>query len=424
MSNNMERFLAIAAENKAQQQRARDLNRRAGQELFPVLSREELKAWLSTRLNGAGSVAAVRDLESLCLPPLDPALVERVLHDNPDTIELLGESHPLEYRADGSAPRLNVKAAFLTGLQFEQLPDEGVKLPQGRLVAVYIRLDNWSGDIADTDMPALKEKCRRRVNDIAWRAAQASLPALVMPVVESDEALPAIVEFEYGQCAYTGVKLLAYGVVECYSWSRSFHGSWCLDRSQAEEVYEASVSRLAELREEVRRREVTSAQTAALNAAASAASAANQAKRDGHKETADALLAELLKVKALHKKQPALAASVTAITAQEKAYWDLNFNKSIAVIKWNEAAETLVVSSFYATAGNAAALKELLDGLSEKLLVQLEALPEDNNLNNALTLLTELELLLKQLSSKGNSEGLDLYNGGRKLRTLCQIVRG
>ncbi|MDD3006784.1 MAG: hypothetical protein PHX30_04355 [Candidatus Pacebacteria bacterium] len=97
----MNKLLQEVIETNLQiQRKARDLNIRAGKRIFLIMSRSEWKAWLIGRSQGARSVAEIEDFDSLFLPPLDSTIVEKIMVENPDTVEVEGETLEIKYEQD------------------------------------------------------------------------------------------------------------------------------------------------------------------------------------------------------------------------------------------------------------------------------------------------------------------------------------
>ena len=105
---------------------AQGLNRRAGETVFPIMSRHQLKEWLMGRLGGARAVSEIVDFAALRFPELDAAQVEKVLADNPVSLEVEGEVLEINYNSFPSAEITEETALRLTVDQ--------VVLPGGRVV--------------------------------------------------------------------------------------------------------------------------------------------------------------------------------------------------------------------------------------------------------------------------------------------------
>ncbi|MDP3900477.1 MAG: hypothetical protein Q8Q23_05365 [bacterium] len=125
--------------NRALQNRAKELNIRAGQNVFKIMSQNEWKEWLFARLGGAVSVETIADQNMLRLLELDATLVAQVLADNPDTLTVEGETLTVMYGKDWNTcyARTEVSEEFA-----RLISAESVMLPSGR--AVELRCGSYS----------------------------------------------------------------------------------------------------------------------------------------------------------------------------------------------------------------------------------------------------------------------------------------
>ena len=232
---------------------ARELNRRAGSQVFPVMDRGSLAVWLANRLQGARCGSEVANLDALKLPELDATEVARVLAECPDTLVVLGSELPVEYR-EGSAPLVRLTESMVSENRWNDLPDVGITTPGGRPVEIKITISYYTV-IGETAVPRLKARMREHRNEASWNGWQR--PELPLPdLTDEATALPEIREAVYGQCVVTGVELTAYGVIRYNSgrWSNDpyFVGDWTRDRLEAEKRHAETMVRFEELRKEIR----------------------------------------------------------------------------------------------------------------------------------------------------------------------------
>lgn len=214
----------IIDENKQVQQRARELNHRAGENVFEVMSQEQIKLWLMERLNGARSIWEIDSVEALRFPSLDEELIQLVLSENPDTLRVLDSEFPVEYRGT-SMPRVTLRKE--NGVdRWQELPDQGVKLPSGRPVEVVLSFDYYTS-WASSSIPKLKEKVRSHLNQTQWENWR-ERPAILAPNFDIENAaLPEITEIIYGQCVITGEPLKAFGTLQAHrGWYSSDPVRW------------------------------------------------------------------------------------------------------------------------------------------------------------------------------------------------------
>jgi hypothetical protein len=249
----------VIAANKALQRRTNELNLRAGKNLFPVMSSSEREMWIQNKLFGAVSVATIPDAEQLRFPELDQSLVQQVLIENPDTIELLGRSLPVQYSSGDYPPTVILEGEGMdcTPYVWLGLPDEGVTLPSGRSVVINCRL-GWNGSISEKDIPVLKVKIRNYLNQKQWNSwPEANRPAIVLPdpYAENPE-VSEIITAQYGQCVVEGIPLFAYGtsVVMSYRYHSSdpwFEGRWFQTKEEAVVAQAAAKTKLEEIQVEL-----------------------------------------------------------------------------------------------------------------------------------------------------------------------------
>jgi HrpA-like RNA helicase len=264
--------------NRALLLQARQLNARAGQAVFPAVSGWDLTNWLSERLSGARCCADLVDpaaLSRLQLSKLDSELVKRVLVENPDTIEVLGLARPVEYPSPGEfrhPPRVSLPGA-LEGNAFMRLPDEGIRLPGGRPVEVGVRV-GWE-TISNTDIAALKQAVRERLNQRLWEEwlSSAGAPQLAPPSAPwATAVVPQVVVAQYGVCTVTGAPIEGFGTViaqRSYYSGTTFQSSWFRSRAEAETARSEAVAELDKLAQAER----AAAELAALKEAVETAKA-------------------------------------------------------------------------------------------------------------------------------------------------------
>jgi len=142
------------------QRQTRNLNIRAGERIFPIMSRSEWKTWLIGKIQGARSVAEIKDLDSLFLPPLDPVMVEKIMAENPDIVEIEGETLEVRYEQDWNNQficSVKISEEFV-----RRTSVDNIYLPGGR--SVRIDCGSYSAD----SIPELVEKLEKRRIEKAW----------------------------------------------------------------------------------------------------------------------------------------------------------------------------------------------------------------------------------------------------------------
>jgi len=237
----MENFQEVMTANRALLARARDLNTRAGQSVFPVPNRDELTKLFMVALGGARRIAEIHNISALHLPSLDDRMIERVLSENPDTIIVLGRQITVEYRS-GYNPRVRLDFRGDESRNWLQLPDTGIQLPGGREVAMYSAVEGY-GYYIEANSSQFKVKARECLNQGLWDKWQK--PELPTPT----DSIPPIVETEYGRCAVTEVSLLAYGTVNYDSWYGSWKSYWSRSRAETEQVHAQACAKFLEVKE-------------------------------------------------------------------------------------------------------------------------------------------------------------------------------
>lgn len=252
----------VIAANKAAQQQARALNVRAGENLFPVMNREQIADWLRERLGGARSAAEVQDPASLAFSAPDAELAELVLGENPDEISVIGRTLEVEYRPPsyGSTavppPRVRLSEEAAKAHGWRDLPDEGVRLPGGRMVEVVVPFGYYD-TVSGQDIPELKSRCVSRANKSLWENWPTDgRPAITLPdPADPASVVPEIIEASYGTSVVDGTPLVAFGVVAIsgnhyYASDPWFVARWCQGREEAKAARAQSAAKLESIREE------------------------------------------------------------------------------------------------------------------------------------------------------------------------------
>lgn len=234
-------FQAVITANRALLARARDLNTRAGQSIFPVPNRDELTKLFVVALGGARRIVEIRHMSALTLPALDERMIEKVLREQPDTITILGREVKVEYRS-GYNPRVRLDFRGDESRDWLQFPDTGIYLPGGREVAMYSAVEGYSYYI-EANSSQFKVKARECLNQGLWDNWQK--PGLPAPT----GSIPPIVEMEYGRCVMSGAPLVAYGTVNYDSWYGSWKSYWSRSRTETEQVYAQASTKFLEAQE-------------------------------------------------------------------------------------------------------------------------------------------------------------------------------
>lgn len=235
-------LMEVVRANRELQAKARQWNVRAGQEVFKILSRQEWEQWLAERLQGAISVATIPDLDSLRLPPLDQEIVNLIMQENPDTIEVLGQTCKVEYVGMSDVPRLRIDFRGEQANDWQKLPDE-IRLPGGREVVVYSAVDGYRYYI-DAKSAQFKAKVRECLNQGLWDNWR-DRPTITAPDMASQDAcLPEIASAQYGVCVVTGEPLIAFGITSPSRYWGSdpiqWKAEWFRTRSEAEKRLESA----------------------------------------------------------------------------------------------------------------------------------------------------------------------------------------
>ena len=89
----------LVAHNRAHLRQMHDLNLRAGKEVFPVPTHEDLHRHFASSLKSARCADEIKDWNALRLPALDRFSVDAVLNGCPDTIMVLGTTVKVEYES-------------------------------------------------------------------------------------------------------------------------------------------------------------------------------------------------------------------------------------------------------------------------------------------------------------------------------------
>ncbi|HNZ86580.1 MAG TPA: hypothetical protein PKL50_02710 [bacterium] len=166
-----EKLLEVINHNLEIQKKALELNIRAGQELFHIITRSEIEGWLKDRLHGAKRVSEIKDFNELLFPPLDKELVEKVIADNPDSVTIESATLSIEYGKDyyGNVyARTNVEEDFVRNVK-----SEAIILPSGRAVEIVCRgysAETFAELVDKLENSRIKKSWSeaRRQNETSW----------------------------------------------------------------------------------------------------------------------------------------------------------------------------------------------------------------------------------------------------------------
>ncbi len=238
-------FQEMIAANRALLARARELNVRAGSEVFLIPGKQMIVEAVKTVLGGARRVAEIRNVSDLLLHSLDEKLIEQVLREQPDTIVVLDREVAVEY-SSGYNPRVRLDFCGDEGRNWLKLPDDGIRLPGGREVSMYSALEGY-GYYVEAASSQFKAKARECLNQGLWEKWQK--PELPVPT----ESIAPVVEMEYGRCVVTDVPLVAFGAVNYDSWYGSWKSYWSRDRFEIERIHAQACEKFVEVREKATR---------------------------------------------------------------------------------------------------------------------------------------------------------------------------
>jgi hypothetical protein len=248
---------SVLAVNRERQRQAKVLNVRAGADLFKVFALAELQDFVFERLGGARNIREITNPEAVRLPALDEELVAKVVRENPDMINILGVDLAVEYRVSSYTrynPLVNLSVELVASNRWLELPDEGVKLPGGRLVEVLVSIGYYT-TISNTDISQLKAKVREHLNQEQWtRWARPTMAS--MDHASPGAVIPEIATAQYGTCVVTGEPLMAYGAFKAnphryYSSDPYFKSEWYRLREEADKARAQAVAELEAIRAQV-----------------------------------------------------------------------------------------------------------------------------------------------------------------------------
>ncbi len=243
---------AVIAENRGRFARMCELNTRAGRDVFPIPTRDQLATGIMQILGGVARLSDIRWPEALCLPALDVATEAEVLRLAPDTIMVCGREVAVEYRAPyyGTQypPRVRIDFRGEYAKDWLQLPEGGVVLPDGREVTIIAPVEGCGWSEIEAPSSQFKAKVQSTLNQGLWDSWQK--PSLDVPAADAD--FPALVEREYGRCAVTGVSLVAYGTLY-YDYYYGWKTVWYRDRAESERKRAEGVAQCLETREQAAR---------------------------------------------------------------------------------------------------------------------------------------------------------------------------
>ena len=243
----------IIETNRARQNRARQLNARAGAQVFPVLTIEAMAAFIMNALGGISCLKDIKNMGALLLPKLDTQAVTKVETENPSTISVCGQDFTVIYR-ENEVPKIFVASAVAPDGLWRNLPDAGVILPSGRVVAVGVGTQ-YGRCFLNTNIPALKANITSSLNEVTWNnwLTAGVFPSITLPnVADVSSAIAPMTETVYGACAVTSTPLIAFGTVAAKDYSYydvpAFEARWFRVRSEAEAANTVALQTLAKFR--------------------------------------------------------------------------------------------------------------------------------------------------------------------------------
>lgn len=248
--------LPVLEDNRQQVARANELNRRAGEQVFETINLVDHYLAVCGGARNVGELTErISSLDALRLPAFDEELAKMVEDESPVTIELLGGQRTMEYRDNGSAPRVTLDGQQLAASALAELPNDGVTLPSGRLVEVKVTFGGWT-TFTGTEIPKLKEEVFAHLNQRQWDA-WGDKPAIGLPDPADDESVIPFATVVYGQCVVTGGSLVAYGTAglhtnRYYSSDPYFRAQWFRSNTEAQHAANEAAVKLESLREEAR----------------------------------------------------------------------------------------------------------------------------------------------------------------------------
>ncbi len=215
-----------------------------------VPSSDQLQELVAKCLDGARCVSEIPDVECLRLPSLDEAQEAQVLAHCPDTIMELGKERTVEYNPGCKPIVLIGKDETRAGI-WKDLPDEGVFLPNGRLVMLKLLWGAWE-QFGESYVPALKEQLAKKANEHQWEMFT-DRPEIALPdPMDPDSQVQCVKDVEYGKCVVTSAPLIAYGTaatpLHTHWEDRNFRVVWTRDMHQAYELHAQAVSHIENLR--------------------------------------------------------------------------------------------------------------------------------------------------------------------------------
>ncbi len=237
-----EEILSVIEENKINQRRAREVNLRAGETIFPVYTEQELTRLLASKLNGAKSIEETKQPWNLRLPSLDEEIIKMVFADNPDSISIPNLGHYRLVYEVKRFPRINLTSDWV------KLKMDEIRLPGGRRVAVLVKFDDGAVFGPRTDLAKLKSEC---VEYFTYRAFQNwTPPKLPVPDIgEIDQDSLMLNEQKFGKHPLGKERLIAYGALALEK--NRVTWKWFLKKDEAENELFATFAKISEMEESI-----------------------------------------------------------------------------------------------------------------------------------------------------------------------------
>jgi len=163
-------FQEVVEWNKNIQRRSCELNQRADENIFPVMTKERFCSWLQIKTNEAKRIKDIQNLNDLMLPDLDSKKVEKILSDNPDKVNLYGKKFKINYY-DFCMPIVLISFEYLQACSLEtQLPlwqnnnQEEFLLPRGKRFKLRLQRRGVYTNIEVDNRADLKDEIQNKLN--------------------------------------------------------------------------------------------------------------------------------------------------------------------------------------------------------------------------------------------------------------------
>jgi hypothetical protein len=233
--------------NHARQNKAKDLNRRVGDDIFKFSTQPEISEFYLAALAGARRFSEIPDTKALLLPALDKQDVAKVMSGYPDKIEVAGQLRDVKYSKICQFVEMDHEPYIeIRSNDLKSIPDGRIYLPSGRPVQLADSETGFMMTIYHKTGYECKEAFRKLLNDITWGKAWRHADEMLPLFDRKTHIVVPVVTIEYGKDALTDEPLIKYGTLAERT-GKVFSKEWYDNPEKAEQIRQKAQATIDEL---------------------------------------------------------------------------------------------------------------------------------------------------------------------------------